>query len=114
MLITWALYSGALLLVAKALRGFEIRGGLGAVISVAALFGLLNWGLNWLITFLLGLFTLSIAWTLGIITQIVVVAIVLKITDALSDRLRIDGFGVALIAAAIIEVVKTLGQRLLL
>lgn len=114
MLITWALYTGALLLVAQVLRGFEIRGGLWAVISVAALFGVLNWALNWAITFLLGLFTLSLAWALGIITQIVVVAIVLKITDAVSDRLKIRGFGVALIAATVIEVVRFVGHELLL
>lgn len=114
MLITWALYSAAMMLVAKLLKGFEIKGGIGGAIGVAALFGLLNWALSWLITFALGVLTLSLAWALGVITQIFVVAIILKLTDALSSRLKINGFGVALVAAAIIVSVVALVRRFLL
>jgi putative membrane protein len=103
-IITWALYTAALALVAALLPGFEVRGGLKGLVGVAALFGVLNWALGWLLTLVLTIVTLGLAWLLSVVTHTVVTAIVLKITDAFSERLRIRSFWTALLAAAIMSV----------
>ncbi len=102
-LITWALYTAALALVAAVIPGFQIKGGLKGTLAVAALFGILNWALAWLLTALIGLFTLGLGWIFSTITQTIVVAIVLSVTDGLTDRLKIKSFWIALLAAAIVS-----------
>jgi putative membrane protein len=103
-IVTWALYTAALTLVAVIVPGFDIRGGLWGRLGVAALFGVLNWALAWGLTVLLTIATLGLAWLLSVVTHTVVTAIVLKITDALSDRLSIRSFWIALLGAAIMSV----------
>jgi uncharacterized membrane protein YvlD (DUF360 family) len=102
--VTWALYTAALALTAAVLPGFQIRGGLVGHLGVSALFGVLNWALASLLTVALTLATLGLAWLLSVVTHTVVTAIVLKVTDAFSDRLSIRSFWTALAAAAIMSV----------
>jgi uncharacterized membrane protein YvlD (DUF360 family) len=102
-IVTWALYTAALALVAAVLPGFEIRGGFTGRLGVAALFGVLNWALAWALTAALTIATLGLAWLLSVVTHTVVTAIVLKIADAFSERLTIRSFWVALAAAAIMS-----------
>ncbi len=113
LLITWAMYTAALAVVAALVPGFEIKGGLKGHIIVAALFGLLNWALGWFLTAVLTLATLGLFWLLGIVAHTIVMAIVLLITDKFSDSLRIRSFWIAWVSAAIISVSVGLLERVI-
>ena len=80
---------------------------------MAALFGVLNWALGWLIFGALGVFTLGLGFLLVFVTRTVVNAIVLKMTDALSSSLSIDGFGHALLGAILMSAIGTVSEALL-
>jgi putative membrane protein len=113
LLITWALTTVAFLLTAAVLPGFELKGGWNSAALVAALFGIINWAIGWLLFVTLGIASLGIGFLLAFLTRWVVNAILLKITDALTDRLTIRSFGTAMIAALLISLFGTLGQWLL-
>ena len=94
------------------LPGFEVK-GFGGALRIAAIFGILNWAIGSLIFGVLVVATLSLAYFLAFITRVVVNAILLKITDAVSDSLSIRGFGHAVLAAIIMSAIGTLAERLL-
>ena len=56
--------------------------------------------------------TLGIAWLLAFITRWIINAILLVITDKLTDHLKIDSFGWALGGALVMSLVGTLGEWL--
>ncbi len=114
MIITWALYSLALALAAALLGGFKIRGGLPGVLGVAALFGILNWALAWLLKIVLGVLSLGLLWVLGFVLHALVTAIVLKITDAFSDKLEIKSFWTALVAGVIMSLTVSVARSVVL
>ena len=99
-------------LTSAVLPGFHVN-GVGGALRVAALFGLLNWLLGWLIFGALGVVTLGLGFRLVFVTRTIVNAIVLKITDALSSSLSIDGFGHAQLGAIAMSAIGTLSQALL-
>ena len=109
LLLSWLVLSVAVWVTAAILPGFEVRGFWGAV-KVAALFGLLNWLIGWLIFVLIGIGTLGIGFLLAFITRWIVSAILLKVTDALSSSLTIASFGRALIAALLMSGIGTLAE----
>lgn len=113
-LVTWALYSVALGIVAALLSGFKIRGGVGSTIMVAGLFGVLNWALAWLLKGILGVLSLGILFLVSFVLHALVTAIVLKITDALSDRLEIKSFWTALVGASIMSLTVSLARSYVL
>lgn len=114
LLLTWALYSLAFAIAAALLPGVKLTGGVRGLVGVAALFGFLNWGLSWALGLVLGLLTLGLAWVFSIVTHTVVTAILLKLTDALSDRLEIKSFWTALVAAAVMSLTVTGVRELIL
>jgi putative membrane protein len=111
-LISWLILSGAFYLTAELLPGFEVKGGAQGAALVAALFGVINWLIGWLLFVILGIASLGIGFLLAFLTRWVVNAILLKLVDALSDKLNIRSFGTALIGALIISLFGTLGQWL--
>jgi putative membrane protein len=58
----------------------------------------------------LGIVTLGLGFVLSFLTRWVVNAIILKITDAFTTRLKVATFGTALFAAAVISLVGAIGQ----
>jgi uncharacterized membrane protein YvlD (DUF360 family) len=112
LLISWIILSLGVALAAAVVPGFRVKGA-GSTIVVAAAFGLMNALLAHLVTFVLGVVTLGIAFFLGFITTWIVTAIVLKIVDAMTDRLTITSFGSALQASAIIGVTGVVARWLL-
>jgi len=112
LIVTWLILSLAVWVTSKVLRGFRIKDGQSAFI-VAAIFGLLNFLLGWLIFAVFTVATLGIAWLLAFITRWIINALLLMLTDKLTDRLKIDSFWWALGAAFLIAVVGTLAQWLL-
>ncbi|MFU8806601.1 MAG: phage holin family protein [Bradymonadaceae bacterium] len=111
-LISWLILSFAFWLTSVVLPGFTIRGA-GNALVVAALFGVLHFFLGWLFMAVFTIATLGVAYLLAFITRWIITAIILKITDAFTDRLDIKGFGTALIAALLVSAIGTGAQWLL-
>jgi uncharacterized membrane protein YvlD (DUF360 family) len=104
-LIAWAALTLAMWLSARLLPSMEIRGGLGSHLLVSAGFGLLLVFTGWFFHFVLGFLSLGLLFVFSFLARVIVGAIVLKITDYFSERLRVDGFGTALLASLIIALV---------
>lgn len=111
-LISWLILSGAFFLTAELLPGFEVKGGARGALLVAALFGVINWLIGWLLFVIIGIASLGIGFLLAFLTRWLVNAILLKVVDAVSDTLNIKSFGTALAGALIISLVGTVGQWL--
>ena len=98
LLISWALMAVAFAITAWLLTGMDISGGFGSYLWIALLFGVIN--------AIIGTFLRIITLPLTILTlglfSIVVNAILLNITDAISDDLTIDHFFWTAIWGAII------------
>lgn len=111
LLLSWAILSLAMWVTAQVLPGFHLK-SLGSAFVVAAIFGILNFFLGWLFFVVFAIGTLGIAVLLAFITRVIINAILLKITDAVSDALKIDSFGWALGGALMMSVIGTLGEWL--
>ena len=112
LLLSWAILSLAVWVTAAVLPGFHVKSFSGAF-GVAAIFGVLNFFLGWLFFTFFAIGTLGIALFLAFITRCIINAILLKITDAISDSLKIDSFGWALGGALMMSILGTLGESLL-
>lgn len=104
-LISWGALTVAMWAAARLLPSMEIRGGIGSHLLVSAGFGLLLTLTGWALHLVLGVASFGLLFVFGFVARVLVGAIVLKITDALSERLRVDGFGTALLASLIIALV---------
>jgi putative membrane protein len=111
-LISWLVLSAAFWVTAKILPGFQLRGGAEGALVVAAVFGIINWLIGWLLFVVLGIASLGIGFLLAFLTRWLVNAILLMITDSVSSRLDIDRFRTALVAALLISFFGTAGQWL--
>ena len=110
-LLSWLILSFAVWLTAVVLPGFHVK-SFGSAIIVAAIFGVLNFLLGWLFFVIFAVATLGIALLLAFITRWVINAIILVITDKVTDRLTIDSFGWALGGALMMSAIGTLGEWL--
>lgn len=102
LLISWVTVAVGLWLADKLLSGFEITGDWKSYALVAALLGVLQFFLSWLIFVVLGVATLGLGFVFSFLTRLIVSAIVLLIADKLSSRLSIRGFLPAFLGAVII------------
>src|SRR3954453_8474481 len=112
LLISWLILSVAVWATAAMLPGFRVKGFKSAVI-VALLFGLLNFLLGWLLFAVFTVATLGLAWLFAFLTRWLINALLLMLTDAVSDHLKIDGFKWALLGALVISVISTVISLLL-
>jgi putative membrane protein len=111
-LLSWLVLSVAVWLTAVLLPGFHVKSA-GSAVVVAAVFGVLNFFLGWILFGLLGLMTLGIGFLLAFLTRLIVNAILLKLTDAMTDHLTIDSFKWALGGALLMSVLGTLGEGII-
>jgi putative membrane protein len=111
LLLSWVILSVAVWITAVILPGFHVK-SFGSAFVVAAIFGILNFLLGWLFFVVFAIGTLGIALLLAFITRWIINAILLKVTDALTDALRIDSFGWALGGALLMSVLGTAGEAL--
>jgi putative membrane protein len=109
LILSWLILSLAVWVTSALLPGFHVKSPKSALL-IAAIFGLLNFLLGWLLFALFTVATLGIAWLLAFITRWIINAILLVITDKLTDHLKIDGFGWALGGALVMSLVGTLGE----
>jgi len=112
-LLSWLVLSVAVWITALVVPGFQVKDGAAGAIVVAALFGVLHWLLGKLLFGLFVVGTLGLAYLLAFVTRWIVAAVVLKLTDALTDRLSIRSWGTALIAGALMSFIGTLGEALI-
>ncbi|HET6657990.1 MAG TPA: phage holin family protein [Gaiellaceae bacterium] len=98
LLVRWAALAAAFAFTAWVLNGVDIAGGFWAYVWVALIFGIVNAVIGTILRILTLPFNLI---TLGIIS-LFITAILLSITDALTDHLTIDDFFWTTIWAAII------------
>jgi putative membrane protein len=111
LVLSWLILSLAVWVTAVVLPGFHVK-SFGSALLVAALFGVLNFLLGWLFFAVFTIATLGLAWLLAFITRWIINAIILKITDALTDHLTIDSFAWALGGALMMSAIGTLGEAL--
>jgi putative membrane protein len=111
LLVSWVILSLAVWITAVVLPGFHVKGVTSAIV-VAALFGVLNFLVGWIFFVVIGIATLGLGFLFAFITRWIVNAIVLKLTDALTDHLKIDSFGWAVAGALVMSALGTLGQWL--
>lgn len=107
MISSWLVCAFALWLTSRIVPGFTIK-GIGGALKAAALFGILNWAIGWLIYAVIGVASLGIGFVLSFITRIVVNAILLKVTDAMMESLNVKGFTPAVLGAFSISVIGSL------
>ena len=112
LLLSWAVLSLAVWVTAQILPGFHVK-SLGSAFGIAAIFGVLNFFLGWLFFVVFAVGTLGVAVLLAFITRVIINAILLKITDAVSDALKIDSFGWAVGGALMMSAIGTVGEWLL-
>jgi putative membrane protein len=110
-LLSWLVLTLAVWLTAVVLPGFHVK-SFGSAILVAAIFGVLNFLLGWLFFVVFTIATLGLAWLFAFITRWIINAILLKITDAVTDRLTIDSFAWALGGALMMSAIGTFGEWL--
>ena len=111
LILSWLILTLAVWVTSAILPGFHVKSPKSALL-VAAIFGVLNFLLGWLLFAIFSVATLGIAWLLAFITRWIINAILLVITDKLTDHLKIDSFGWALGGALVMSLVGTLGEWL--
>ncbi len=102
LLISWLAVGIGLWLADKFIADFEVTGDWTSYALLAAVLGVLEFLIGWLLFVILGVVSLGLGFLFGFVTRLVVSAIVLKIADALSSRLTIRGFTPALLGALVI------------
>jgi putative membrane protein len=109
LLLSWLVLSFAVWVTGAVLPGFHVK-GFGSAVLVAAIFGILNFALGWLMFAAFTVVTLGIAWLLAFITRWIINAILLVLTDKLTDHLTIDSFGWALGGSLMMSLIGTFGE----
>jgi putative membrane protein len=110
LLVNWLLLALAFALTSWLLSGMDVSGGVWGYIWVSALFGIVNT----IVGSILRLLTLPLTViTLGI-SLFFVNAILLELTDALSDHLTIDDFFWTAIWAAVIMAIVSMVLHVIL
>ena len=102
-LLGWATLAAAFAVTSWLLSGMDVTGGVWGYILVSAIFGLVNAIIGTFLRIVTLPFRLV---TLGLIS-LFVNALLLSITDAITDHLSIDGFFWTAIWAAIILAIVT-------
>lgn len=105
----WLILSAAIWATAALLPGVRLD-NFGTALGVAAVFALLNGLFGWIAFILLGIATLGLGFILFFITQWVVNAIMLSVTDAAIDSFKLDSFGWSMGAALLISTFASIGQ----
>ena len=111
LLLSWLILSFAVWITAAVLPGFHVK-SFGSALLVAAIFGILKFLLGWLLFAVFTVATLGIAWLLAFITRWIIDAILLILTDRLTNHLSIDSFAWALGGALMMSLIGTAGQML--
>jgi putative membrane protein len=105
LLISWLVLTVSFVVTSKLVDGFQLKGGLGNQLLVAAIFGVLNALIGYFLYLVVGIGTLGLAFIFSFIGRLVATALVLKLVDAMTDKLKVKSFGTAFVAALVMSVV---------
>lgn len=108
-IVGWLILSAAIWVTSAVLPGVRVD-NFGTAAIVAVVFGLLNFLFGWIFFILIGVGTLGLGFLLFFITQWIVNAILLSVTNAMIDDFKIDSFWWSLGAALMISVFAAIGQ----
>jgi putative membrane protein len=111
-LAEWLVLSFIVWITAEVVPGITIKGRLG-VLGVAAVLGLLQWAIGWLLFSVIAVLTLGLGILLAFVTRWLVMAVLLKIADGILDSLHIKDGATVLMAAAVMSLLGTLAEHLL-
>lgn len=111
LLLNWLIVAFAVWATATVLPGVHVKSFKSALV-VAAVFGVLNFVLGWLLFTVFTIGTLGLAYLFAFITWWIINAILLKLTDAMTSSFRVDGLLTTLLASAMISVFSVLGHWL--
>ena len=112
-LVPWVALTAGIAIAARLLPGMELKGGVGSYFLVSGAFGLTLSLTGWFFHLMLGFLSLGLLFFFGFVAQVLVAAVVLKITDAIFERLSVEGIGTALSAGFIISMTDTVVRLLL-
>ncbi len=101
-LASWAALAAGIFLTSMFLDRMKVEGGVVSFVVVSGLYGLLLGVTGWAIHLALGVMSFGLTWVFGFLGHVLVGAVVLKLTDLLSDRLEIKGFGTPVVASLIL------------
>ena len=110
-LVSLLILSVSVWIAAVILPGITIKQFWDAVV-VSIIFGVVNFLFGWLLFFVLGLATLGLGFLFSFLTRLVVSALMLKLTDALTERLYVKNFGSAIGGAVVIALVSTVLEHI--
>jgi putative membrane protein len=102
-LVSFIVLLVSLVVASRLLDGMEIKGGLGSHVLVGLIFGVLNTILGPALFAAIGIGTLGLGFLLAFVSRLVATAIVLKIVDAVTDRLKVKDFKTAFLAALLMS-----------
>lgn len=103
-LISFVVLLVSLFVAAQMLDGMKIKGGLGSYVLVGVVFGVLNAILGPALFTAIGIGTLGLGFLLAFVSRLVATALVLKLVDALTERLEVKDFKTAFLAALLMSV----------
>ena len=112
-LVTWAVLALSMFIASRSLSRMKIEGGVVSHLVVSAGFGLLMLLTGWLFQLALGVLSGGLLFVFGFVGQVLAGAIVLKLTDLFSERLKVEGFGTAILASLIISLSGTVAEWVL-
>jgi putative membrane protein len=112
--IVWSIVvlSFSVWVAAAILPGIKVRTFWDTIV-VSIIFGLVNFFLGWLLFVFIGVATLGLGFVFFFLTRLVVSALMLMLTSALTDRLTVRHFGWALAGALVIAVLSAIAERIL-
>ena len=98
---------------AAILPGIRVKGGFWDIIVIAIIFSIANFLFGWFLFTVLGIATLGLGFLFSFLARLIVSALMLKLTDALTDRLKINSFGWAFGGAVVIAVLSAILEKVL-
>ncbi len=113
LIVSWLVLALGVWVATLAISGVRVRGGVGSYLIIAAVFGLLNLFVGKVLFLFIGVGTLGLGFLFAFLTRLVVDALMLKLTDAVSDRLEVKSFGAAFLAALVMSGVGVAADWLL-
>ncbi len=115
MSVVWSIliFACSVWIAAAILPGIKIKSFWDTIV-VSIIFSIVDFLLGRILFLVIGMATLGLGFFFSFLTRLVVSALLLKLTDALTDRLKIDSFGWAVGGAFIIAVLNAVGEKLLL
>lgn len=111
LLLVWLFTAGGVVLASRLIPGVRVR-SFGAALAVAAVFGILNAVLGWLLFVVLGIATLGIGFLLGFLTSWAVNTILLRLTDSIVDGFSITTWGKTALTALVLSLAASLARAI--